>query len=105
MNDLLSQSQDYLNAETIQMLGSYVLSIVAFVLILVVGRYVATKVRDVIRGGLDKPKVDTTLTKFAGNFAYYAIFLLAIFAGGGPRPAGHPRQLCCRHHAADLPAL
>ncbi|WP_263786554.1 mechanosensitive ion channel family protein [Salinibacter grassmerensis] len=81
MNDLLSRSQDYLNAETIQVLGSYVLSIVAFVLILIVGRYVATWVRDTIRGGLDKPQVDTTLTKFAGNFAYYAIFLLALFAG------------------------
>jgi len=81
MNDLLSQSQDYLNAETIQVVGSYVLSIVAFVLILVVGRYVATWVRNLIRGGLDKPQVDTTLTKFAGNFAYYAIFLLAVFAG------------------------
>ncbi len=81
MNDLLSQSQNYLNAETIQMLGSYVLSIIAFILILVVGRYVATWVRNLIRGGLDKPQVDTTLTKFAGNFAYYAIFLLAIFAG------------------------
>ena len=81
MNDLLSQSQNYLNAETIQMLSSYVLSIVAFILILVVGRYVATWVQNLIRGGLDRPQVDTTLTKFAGKFAYYAIFLLAIFAG------------------------
>jgi small conductance mechanosensitive channel len=81
MNDLLSESQNYLNIETIQMLGSYVLSVVAFIVILVVGHYVATWVRNLIRGGLDKPQVDTTLTKFAGNFAYYAIFLLAIFAG------------------------
>ena len=81
MNDFLSQPQNYLNAETIQMLGGYVLSIVAFIAILIIGRYVATWVRNLIRGGLDRPKVDTTLTKFAGNFAYYAIFLLAIFAG------------------------
>ncbi len=79
MNEFFSQ--EYLSADTIQLLGSYVLSIVAFIVILVVGRYVATWVRNLIRGGLDKPKVDTTLTKFAGNFAYYAIFLLAIFAG------------------------
>ena len=79
MNDFFAQ--DYLNAETIQMLGSYVLSIVAFIAILVIGRYVATWVRNLIRGGLDRPRMDTTLTKFAGNFAYYAIFLLAIFAG------------------------
>jgi small conductance mechanosensitive channel len=81
MNDFFPQSQQYLNAETIQVLGSYVLSILAFILILIVGRYVATWVRNLIRGGLDKPKVDTTLTNFAGKFAYYAIFLLAIFAG------------------------
>jgi small conductance mechanosensitive channel len=79
MNDFFAQ--DYLNAETIQMIGSYVLSIVAFIAILVIGRYVATWVRNLIRGGLDRPRMDTTLTKFAGNFAYYAIFLLAIFAG------------------------
>lgn len=79
MNDLLAQ--DYLTTETIQLLGTYVLSIVAFIAILIVGRYVATWVRNLIRGGLDRPEVDTTLTKFAGNFAYYAIFLLAIFAG------------------------
>jgi small conductance mechanosensitive channel len=77
MNDI----QQYLNAETLQMLGTYVLSIVGFIVILVVGRYVAAWTRNLIRGGLDKPQVDTTLTKFAGNFAYYAIFLLAIFAG------------------------
>ncbi len=81
MNDLFAQSQNYLNAETIQMLGTYVLSIVAFIVILVVGRYVATWVRNLIRGQLDRPGVDTTLTKFAGNFAYYALFLLAILAG------------------------
>jgi Small-conductance mechanosensitive channel len=80
MEDLLSQSQNYLNVETVQMLGSYVLSIAAFIFILVVGRYIATWVRDLIRSGLDKPRVDTTLTKFAGNFVYYAIFLLALFA-------------------------
>jgi small conductance mechanosensitive channel len=79
MNDLFAQ--DYLNAETIQMLGSYVLSIIAFIAILIIGRYIATWVRNLIRGGLDRPSMDTTLTKFAGNFAYYAIFLLAVFAG------------------------
>lgn len=79
MNDLFAQ--DYLSAETIRLLGTYLLSAIAFILILIVGRYVAKWVRNLIRGGLDRPKVDTTLTKFAGNFAYYAIFLLAIFAG------------------------
>lgn len=79
MEDIFSQS--YLSAETIQLIGTYLLSAVAFVLILIAGRYVAKWVRTLIRGGLDKPRVDQTVTKFAGNFAYYAIFLLAIFAG------------------------
>ncbi len=78
MNDLLSQS--YFSAETLNLAADYLLSGLAFVLILVVGRYLARWVRDLIRGGLDTPGVDRTLTKFAGNFAYYGIFLLAIFA-------------------------
>jgi len=78
MNDLLSQS--YFSADTLNLAADYLLSGIAFVLILVVGRYLARWVRDLIRGGLDTPGVDRTLTKFAGNFAYYGIFLLAIFA-------------------------
>ncbi|MEF8795023.1 MAG: mechanosensitive ion channel domain-containing protein [Salinivenus sp.] len=78
MNDLLSQS--YFSADTLNLAADYLLSGIAFVLILVIGRYLARWVRDLIRGGLDTPGVDRTLTKFAGNFAYYGIFLLAIFA-------------------------
>ncbi|MFP4229253.1 MAG: mechanosensitive ion channel family protein [Salinivenus sp.] len=79
MNELLSQ--DFFTAETLSLAANYILSGVAFIVILVVGRYIAGWVRDGIKSGLDRPKIDTTLTKFAGNFAYYAIFLLAIFAG------------------------
>ena len=79
MDDLLSQN--FFSAETINLLADYLLSGIAFVLILVVARYLARWVRDLIRGGLEAPGVDRTLTKFAGNFAYYGIFLLALFAG------------------------
>ena len=79
MNELLSETS--LNAATIQVIGAYVLRAVAFIAILIIGRYVATWVRSLIRSGLDQPKMDTTLMKFASNFAYYVIFLLAIFAG------------------------
>jgi small conductance mechanosensitive channel len=77
MNDL----QSYFTADTLGLAADYLLSAVAFIVILVVGRYLANWVRTLIRGGLDTPGVDRTLTKFAGNFAYYAIFLLALFAG------------------------
>jgi small conductance mechanosensitive channel len=80
MNDLLSDPGTYFSVETLSVATDYLLSAVAFILILVVGRYIARAVRNLIRGGLEKPKVDRTLTKFAGNFAYYGIFLLAIFA-------------------------
>jgi len=79
MNELFSQG--YLSAETLNMAANYLLKGVAFIIILVVGRYIARWVRDLIRGGLDAPGADRTLTKFAGNFAYYGIFLLALFAG------------------------
>jgi small conductance mechanosensitive channel len=78
MNDLLSQ--DYLTADTLSMAADYLLSAVAFIAILMVGRYVANWVRNAIRGRLEKPEVDRTLTMFASNFAYYGIFLLALFA-------------------------
>jgi len=78
MNDLVPP--DLFTAATFNMIADYLLGAVAFVLILIVGWYIASWIRDTIRGGLDRPEVDRTLTKFAGNFAYYAIFLLAVFA-------------------------
>jgi len=74
-------SQDLFTAETMGLVASYLLSAAALIGILVVGRYIAAWMRDGIRRGLDRPGMDKTLTRFAGNFAYYAIFLLAIFAG------------------------
>ena len=78
MDDLLSQ--DLFTADTLSVAADYLLSVAAFILILIIGRYVARWRRNKIRDGLDTPDVDRTLTKFAGNFVYYAIFLLAIFA-------------------------
>lgn len=78
MDELLSQ--DYLSAETLSLAADYLLSVVAFIVILLIGRFVAKWLRDKIRGGLDSPTMDRTLTKFAGNFVYYVVFLMAIFA-------------------------
>ena len=73
--------QDYLNAETVNQLAEYLLNGVGFVLILLIGRWIAGRVRSTIRSGLDRPNLDRTLVKFAGNFSYYAIFILAAFMG------------------------
>lgn len=73
--------QSFLTPETLRLLGGYVLSVVAFIAILIVGSYIAGWVRSVIRGGLDRPRFDSTLVKFAGNFVYYAIWILALLAG------------------------
>jgi small conductance mechanosensitive channel len=73
-------AQDFFTAETLTMLGGYLLRILAFIGILVVGRWIASRIRSVIRGGFDRPELDRTLTKFAGNFAYYAIVVLALLA-------------------------
>lgn len=78
MNDFWAQ--DYVTVETIQQLGYLLLSAIGFVIILAIGHYVAKWVRTLIRGELDRPEVDRTLIRFVGNFAYYAIFLLAVFA-------------------------
>lgn len=73
-------AEDFLTADTLSVAADYLLSAVAFIGILVIGRYVANWLRDKIRDGLDSPGVDRTLTRFAGNFVYYAVFLLAVFA-------------------------
>jgi len=73
-------AQDFFTAETLTMLGGYLLRILAFIGILVVGRWIASRIRSLIKGGLDRPELDRTLTKFAGNFAYYAIVILALLA-------------------------
>ncbi len=78
MNDLFSQN--LFNADTLSVAADYLFSAVAFIIILIIGRYVAQWLRSKIRDGLDAPGVDRTLTRFAGNFVYYAVFLLAIFA-------------------------
>ena len=76
MDDL----QSLLTPETLGTLTDYALNILAFVAILVAGRFIASWVRNLIRSGLDRPSFDKTLVKFAGNFSYYAIFVLALLA-------------------------
>ncbi|PEN15240.1 mechanosensitive ion channel protein MscS [Longibacter salinarum] len=72
--------QQYVNAETLTLIGSYLLSGVGFLVVLFIGRYIAAKLRSTIRTKLDRPTVDQTLVKFGSNLTYYAIFILTAFA-------------------------
>lgn len=79
MNELFAQ--DFISPDTLGLLADYLLNAVAFIAILLVGRWLAKRIRMTIRSTLDRPSLDQTLVKFAGNFAYYAIFILAAFMG------------------------
>ena len=72
--------QSFFTPETMTVATNYLLKTVGFIAILVVGRFIAGWVRSLIRDGLDRPSFDKTLVKFAGNFAYYGIFVLALLA-------------------------
>ncbi len=73
--------QSFFTPETMTVATNYLLKTIGFIAILVVGRFIAGWIRSIIRDGLDRPSFDKTLVKFAGNFAYYGVFVLAILAG------------------------
>lgn len=54
--------------------------LVAAILIFMVARWIAGRLRDAIRSMLDKPEYDKTLGRFGGNLLYYAIIILALLA-------------------------
>jgi len=64
-------------------LGDYSLKVLAAVLILIVGRWVARKIADLLTRVLEKNKIDPTLTGFLENIAYYALLVLVLIAAAG----------------------
>lgn len=73
--------QQFLDPALIEELAGYLLRGLGFLLVVLVGRFIASKVRTTIRRKLDKPSMDQTLVKFGANISYYAIFVLAVLAG------------------------
>lgn len=63
--------------------GDYSLKVLAAVLILIVGRWVARKIADLLARVLEKNKIDATLTGFLENIAYYALLILVLIAAAG----------------------
>jgi len=54
--------------------------LIAAILIFIIARWIAGRLRDAIRNMLDSPKYDKTLGRFGGNLLYYVIIILAILA-------------------------
>ena len=61
----------------------YGLSLLAAILIFVIGKWVAKIVAQLIEKTMNKTKVDATLASFTKNMAYYAILIFVIIAALG----------------------
>jgi len=77
---LLMDVEQFLDPSFLEQIAGYLLSGLGFLLVVFVGRFIASKVRKTIREKLDKPSMDQTLVKFGANLAFYAIFVLSILA-------------------------
>ena len=64
-------------------LGDYSLKVLAAVLVLIIGRWLARKIADLLARVLEKNKIDPTLTGFLENIAYYALLVLVLIAAAG----------------------
>lgn len=54
--------------------------LVAAILIFMVAKWIAGRLRGAVRSMLDKPEYDKTLGRFGGNLLYYVIIVLALLA-------------------------
>ncbi len=59
---------------------AYVQNFVFGLIVLIAARFIAGWGRSLIRKGLDRPRFDVTLTKFASNLFYYTILVLGLLA-------------------------
>ena len=63
--------------------GDYSLKLLAAIIILVVGRWVARKIAGLLARVLEKNGIDVTLTGFLENITYYALLVLVLIAAAG----------------------
>lgn len=68
---------------SIAWLGEYSLKVVAAILILVVGRWLARKLAHLLARVLEKNNIEVTLVGFLENIAYYALLVLVLIAAAG----------------------
>jgi len=67
-------------ASIMEQLPVYGLKLLGAVLILLVGRWVATLLRKLIERSMDKGQVDATLVKFTGNLVYALLMVVVVLA-------------------------
>ncbi len=68
---------------TLNWLSVYSLKVVAAILVLIIGKWIARKISKVLGLLLEKNKVDVTLVKFLSNIIYYTLFIVVIIAAAG----------------------
>lgn len=70
-----------INAKLQSFISEYWLKIVAAILILVIGRWIAKGIRVLVKRLLEKSKVDPTLISFVGSLVYVALMAFIVIAG------------------------
>lgn len=63
-----------------ELITIYGIKVVAAIVILVVGRWVAMAIRGVVKRIMAKSKIDETITKFVGNLTYIGLLAFVILA-------------------------
>ena len=64
-------------------LSIYSLKIVAAILVLIIGKWIARKISKLLAVVLEKNKVDATLVGFLANITYYALLIMVVIAAAG----------------------
>ena len=64
-------------------LSIYSLKIVAAILVLIIGKWIARKLSKILAVVLEKNKVDATLVGFMANITYYALLIMVVIAAAG----------------------
>lgn len=64
-------------------LSVYSVKVVAAILVLIIGKWIARKISKVLEVLLEKNKVDVTLVGFLSNITYYALLIVVLIAAAG----------------------
>jgi small conductance mechanosensitive channel len=66
-----------------QFITTYSLKLVAAVLVLLIGKWLAKRISNLVAKLMEKSKVDVTLIKFLDNIIYYTLLVVVVIAAAG----------------------